>query len=61
MDIDTRISPEMRVKAQLPQKGGRQNLKTNPMSKYVSANNDSDDEDPISDVYTSRTHKPNNM
>lgn len=54
IDLDTRISPEMRVKAQIPQKGAKQNHKSNPMSKYVSVH-DSDEDDPMNGVFSARS------
>lgn len=61
MDLDTRISPEMRVKAQHPQKGAKQYQKSNPMSKYVSVHDSDDENDQIHNVQTARTHKNSSM
>ena len=61
IDFDPRISPEMRVKAQPAPKGSKPSHKSNPMSKYVSAHNSDEDDDPIELLQGPRAQKSNSV
>jgi len=63
VDLDPRVSPEMRVKAQAANRSSKPpSHKSNPMSKYVSAHNSEDENDPIEIIKEPpRLHKNNSM